>query len=111
MENAAMAQTYDPRAANGGYGRPQVSASGVMTPLDDLAKSLDVARDRLNLLTQRAKDIAGTLLGPEAESKQSASLDHPPRIGRMGSLNDQAEFIHTQITELERQVSRIASIG
>jgi hypothetical protein len=114
MENAAMQQaSYDPRerAANGGYGSPKViSAAGVMTPLDDLSKSLDVARDRIGGAIQRAKAIADSLMGPEAETKPIGP-DHPPRMGRMGSLGDQAEFIHSTISELERQIHRIGSIG
>lgn len=112
MENAAMQQGYDPRsaAANGGFGRPQASPVGVSTPLDDLAKSLDTAANRIATLNQRARQIADTLIGGEPESK-TGGTNQPPRMGRMGSLYDQAELLHAGLGELERQISRIGSVG
>lgn len=110
MENAVMQQSYDPRAANGGYNRPSATLAGVIAPLDDLSKQLETARDRISQSIQRTKAIADSLLGPEAESKPTGP-DHPPRIGRMGSLGDQVEYLHAGLSELERQISRIGQIG
>lgn len=112
MENAAMNQGYDPRGVvvNGGFGRPQASPVGVSTPLDDLAKSLDVAAGRIATLNQRARQIADALIGGEPESK-TGGASQPPRMGRLGSLHDQAELLHAGIGELERQITRIGAIG
>jgi hypothetical protein len=100
------------------YGDKETNSSGisraqalkaVSLPLDDLAKSLENARERILVNTRHVQSLADGLLGAEPEGNNSGAAP-PPRLGKVGNLNDQADILHGCIGELERQLSRLAPL-
>jgi hypothetical protein len=78
------------------------------TPLDDLDKSLIHARDRVARDANAVRALADRLFGGEPEG--DAGGNTPLRSGRLGSLNDSADFLHVAISELEHQLDRLAPL-
>lgn len=112
-----MATNYTTPAqqfANGSGAFPSIALSGntitALAPLDELAQQLEGARERIRSASRNVQAIADNLFGSLPEGGQT---DGPKvgRSGRLGSLNEQAEYIHKTIFELEQQINRLASLS
>lgn len=102
-ENQASARTTAPD-------RERAQAlRAVELPLDQLNRSIEEARERLNVQIKNTKNLADHLFGPEPEAG-GANVGSPPRIGRLGNLHDAAEYLHGAIGELNRQLDRLAPL-
>jgi hypothetical protein len=108
-ENTANATKVDPRYLNGGAGT--MSASVATMPLDELAKQLEAARERITQSSTRVRTIADVLFGPLAEMKEGANNIKPSPNGRVHGLNEQANALHYWLGELEGELNRLNPLG
>jgi hypothetical protein len=86
------------------------NAGTLVSPLDEVAKGLDAAQTNIAAATTRVRAIADNLFGSLPEPKESGN-SAPQRIGRIGSLNDQADRINGWLTELDAQLNRLAPLA
>lgn len=84
--------------------------TAAISPLDQLSKDLEASRARIYEAAQRVRQIADTLFG-EVPQTDAAIGKMPMRSGKFGSLNDQADAVSACVTELENQLSRLATIS
>lgn len=114
-ENQANAAQVQGNYVNGGVqsaGYSTILSVAATMPLDELAKRLDVARERTTQATTRIRAIADSLFGPEPEQKQNSGATlQPPPNGRVASLSSQADGVHYWLAELERQIGRLSPLG
>ena len=87
------------------YSIPAVAA---VLPLDELSKQLEEARQRVITATARLAAVASALYGEQPSSGQTEGKAIG-RSGKIGSLNDQAEYIANCLTELETQINRLVT--
>lgn len=96
--------------SNGGYGSGSQLSTATIAPLDELAKNLDVVRERLLKMEQQVRGLADTLYGGRSEKAGSVS-NTPSRPGKLGSLNDQATAIHQAIDAVDSELARFSNLG
>jgi hypothetical protein len=106
---------YQNGGANPGYGfvgavKAMDRGEVVTMPLDELEKQLVEARERAFRAATRVREIADALLGPVPESPDKIGASGT-RLGRIGSLNGQADSIHAALSELDRQLARLGPLG
>lgn len=80
----------------------------VSMPLDELEKALISARDRIQRDASNVRTLADRLFGAEPESEGANKA--LGRSGRLGNLQDAAEYVHNTISELEHQLDRLAPL-
>lgn len=80
----------------------------VSMPLDDLEKSIVNARDRVRRSATNVRQLADRLFGPELEGENGPK--GPPRVGRLGNLQDGIETVHEAMSALEHELDRLAPL-
>lgn len=79
-------------------------------PLDELAKNLEVVRERILQQARQVEAIADQLLGPPAKvpgpGGHMPTVD-PPRMGKLNNLNELAQYVHNCVTDLQNQIDRL----
>jgi hypothetical protein len=94
-----------------GIGGLSVNAGTTMLPLDNLARSLEGAIERILKNTAQARAVGDSLFGGTADKAQMASGSVAPAApGRINSLTDQAATLHRYIDELEQQLARLNAV-
>lgn len=91
-------------------GNAYPTSINTIAPLDELSQSLNGAQERVTSSISRIRAIADNLFGALPEGKDGANSVRPSRLGRVGSLNDQAETIHSFLSDLDNQLARLSSL-